>query len=396
MCDLVSRVADDPSLPESNRRQFLKVLGATAAAGGMLAAGVGTAQATPGSSGSSGKGRGGRTRLVLLGTGGGPTLIDGNRFGVSTAVAYGDRVYVVDLGLGSFLRLRQSSLAPLDGTASTFNRVRGIFFTHMHSDHLMDWPAVYATGTMNMTGRAGGPIEVRGPGRRDTLPRVFPPTRPTPPLVNPADPTPGIAGMSGYLDQAWAADFNDRARDSNFPGPTSLFNVRDIDLTGVWSVDPEGRPPRLTKPIPVWQDGDVTITATLVDHHPTAPAFGFRFDTPDGSVVISGDTGVSENLIDLAKDADYLVHEVIDPAFVERLVATLPADIAGPVRQHLLEAHTTIEQVGRDVAERAGAKNLVLTHLVPGNSKAATWKKAQRGYSGRLVVGEDLMEFRVG
>ncbi len=58
------------------------------------------------------------------------------------------------------------------------------------------------------------------------------------------------------------------------------------------------------------------ITATLVDHHPKAPAFAYRFDTPDGSIVVSGDTTVNPNLIDLAHNADYLVHEVIDPGLI--------------------------------------------------------------------------------
>jgi ribonuclease BN (tRNA processing enzyme) len=161
-------------------------------------------------------------------------------------------------------------------------------------------------------------------------------------------------------------------------------------------VTPEGIPPRLAAPIQVWKDGDVTITATLVDHRPTAPVFAYRFDTPDGSVVISGDTCVSENLIDLAQNCDYLVHEVIDPQFAENLAATLPPAIGEPLKEHLLASHTSIEQVGRDVAEPAGAKNLVLSHLVPPNNPAARWREAQKGYTGKLTVGEDLMEFGVG
>jgi ribonuclease BN (tRNA processing enzyme) len=305
-------------------------------------------------------------------------------------------VYVVDLGLGSFIRLRQSSLSGPAGVASTLNNVRGIMITHSHSDHLMDWPAVYATGPMNNLGRVGPAIEVFGPGDRGGLPRVFPPQRPAPPVYNPSDPTPGLTGMTGYLKQAWSADFNDRARDSGFVGPDSLFHVQDIDLTGVWAPTPDGIPPRLAEPIPVWQDGDVVITATLVDHHANAPAFAYRFDTPDGSITISGDTTVSQNLIDLARDTDYLVHEVIDPLFVDQLVASLPAEQQDAVREHLIAAHTTIEQVGRDVAEPAGAKHLVLTHQVPGNNPKSRWMQARKGYSGRLIVGEDLMELGVG
>ena len=395
MCDLVSRVASDPSLPASNRRQFLAALTGVATAGGLALAGAAPAQAAGGPGGARPGGRGRhRTRLVLLGTAGGPVVVGGERAGTCTAVAFGDRTYLVDLGLGAYRRLRESSLGAEAGAASLLNGVRGLLVTHLHSDHLADWPAVHATGALNAVGRTGGPIAVRGPGRRGSLPRVFPPGRPEPAVFHPEDPTPGIAAMAGHLTAAWAADFNDRARDSGFPGPQSLFDVQDIDLAATWAIDPEGRPPRLAAPLPVWEDGEVRITATLVDHHPTAPAFAYRFDTPDGSVVVSGDTAVSDNLIDLARDADVLVHEVIDPEWVARLVATLPAEVAGLVGQHLLESHTTIEQVGRDVAERAGAKTLVLTHL--GGDGASKWRRAQRGYSGRLVVGEDLMELDVG
>lgn len=154
-------------------------------------------------------------------------------------------------------------------------------------------------------------------------------------------------------------------------------------------------PPALDAPIPVWTDGDVRITATLVDHHPMAPAFAFRFDTPDGSIVISGDTRPSDNLIALARDTDVLIHEVIDPAFADLLAARLPPDQAGPVRTHLLHSHTTIEQVGA-VAEAARAKTLVLTHLVPSDNPVERWEAAAEGFAGRLIVGADLMNIPVG
>ncbi|MET9514381.1 MBL fold metallo-hydrolase [Streptomyces sp. NPDC002994] len=395
MCDVVARVlGQGASLPESSRRRFLQALGATTV-GGLAAAGAGAQPAAaltakrPGASGH-------RTRLVLLGTAGGPAWLDGDRCGTSSALVHRDRVYLVDLGAGAQQRLVASGLGVRSGLGSSLSAVRAIFLTHLHSDHVTDWPALYATAPMNTVGRTLPAIEVFGPGDRGTLPRLFPAGRPAPPVFSPDDPTPGIAGMTGYLRQAFGHDFNDRARDSNFTSPDALFSVHDIDLSGTWNIDPEGKPPRLTSPLPVWEDGDVRVTATLVDHHPTAPAFAYRFDTPDGSVVFSGDTGVSENLIDLARGADYLVHEVIDPEFVDRLVGTLPPETGGPLREHLLAAHTTIEQVGRDVAEPAGVKNLVLNHLVPGNNPAERWRAAQRGYSGRIVVGEDLLQLPVG
>jgi ribonuclease BN (tRNA processing enzyme) len=392
MCDAIGKALNQIS--PASRRNFLRTAGAAAVVGGLAGVTI-----TPAAAAAVKENNGvrHRTRVVLLGTAGGPALMGEERYGVSTAVVYGDKVYVVDLGHGAQMRLLQAGLGAEGLGGTSMANVRGIFFTHMHSDHVAEWPAVYATTDMNITGRpTDEPIRVFGPGSRGSLVRVFPPGRPAPKLYNPEDPTPGIAGMTGYLRQAFAADFNDRARDSNNVDPDGTFHVQDIDISAHWSVTPEGVPPRLEAPLQVWEDGDVKITATLVDHHPTAPAFAYRFDTPDGSVVISGDTGVSENLVDLARGCDYLVHEVIDPQFVENLAATLPPTIGGPLKEHLLASHTSIEQVGRDVAEPAGAKNLVLSHFVPANNPAARWQKAQEGYRGKLIVGKDLMELGVG
>ncbi|MEI7058172.1 MBL fold metallo-hydrolase [Nocardioides sp. CCNWLW239] len=392
MCHVLNEAV--ASLPTTDRRSLLSMVGL-----GAVGAVAGSALRTPAAAAAPTSARRrpkARTRVVLLGTAGGPAVLDGGRHGVSTAIVFEDKVYVVDLGIGAFGRLQQSGLAPDTGLGSALSRVRGIFFTHLHSDHTVDWPTTYAIGSMNIVGRSGGPVQVFGPGARDTLTRVFPPTRPAPGLVSPDEPMPGISSMTGHLRNAFAQDFNDRLRDSNFPDPDTLFEVHDIDHSAVWSIDPEGVPPRLEAPIDVWKDGEVTVTATLVDHHPTAPAYGYRFDTPDGSVVVSGDTCVSQNLIDLARGADVLVHEVIDPEFVERLVASLPSETAGPVRKHLLESHTTIEQVGRDVAEQAGVGTLVLSHLVPADNPSSRWRQARRGFSGELVVGEDLDVIPIG
>lgn len=394
MCDRLWQAVND--LPASNRRSVLTMLGVGAAtaiggaAGAPPATAATTATAVPRSQ------RRTRTSVTLLGTSGGPAILSNERAGISTAITYDGKIYVVDLGLGALRRLAEVTLDTAAGAANSLNEVRGIFFTHLHSDHITDWSATWLTGALQRIGAGPDPIHVFGPGDRGTLPRVFPPSRPAPPVVNPDSPTPGTVEMTEHLRSAYASDLNDRARDTNFAGPDSLFRVRDVDLAGIWDIDPAGKPPRLTAPIEVWRDGDVRITATLVDHHPTAPAFGYRFDTPDGSVVVSGDTTVSQNLIDLAGGADYLVHEVIDPDFVARLALNFPPEVAPALVAHLLESHTTIEQVGRDVAQPAGVKNLVLSHLVPGNNPKTAWLKAKQGFSGRLIVGEDLMRLPVG
>jgi len=276
--------------------------------------------------------------------------------------------------------------------------LRGLFFTHMHSDHITEWPSVYMTGSTNTNnGRLPQPIHVFGPGDRGTLPAVSPPGRPAPPVISPADPTPGISGMTSYMRQAFANDFNDRVRATGLVDPGSVFTVKDIDVSKYWKIDPSGIPPVLARGtrIPVWVDGAVIVTATLVNHFPTAPAFAFRFDTPDGSIVVSGDTAPSANLIDLAHGADYLVHEAIDEVWVEQFVATLPPASQDLLRHGLLDRHTTLAQVG-EVAEQAAVKNLVLTHLIPPDIPSQHLRQARRDFSGRVILGNDLMGFGIG
>ncbi|MHA6631506.1 MBL fold metallo-hydrolase [Pseudonocardia sichuanensis] len=398
MCDLIGSALPAMSGDAGiSRRNLLRATG-TAVAASALGTAVASCSGTPSTAAATATAAGpaARTRLVLLGTTGGPTILDPARAGTSTAVVYDGGVHLVDLGFSAHQRLVAAGLGG-GGWGNGFGNLRSILFTHMHSDHVTEWPAIYSVASTNIAGRLHDrPIEVFGPGDRGSLPRVFPAGRTVGEPINPEDPTPGIVAMTGYLRRAWAGDFNDRLRNSSFRDPTAVFSVHDIDVSTVWAgIDPKGMPPRLTEPIPVWTDGDVRITATLVDHHPTAPAFGFRFDTPDGSIVVSGDTCPSENLIDLARGADYLVHEVIDPLFVEELVKQLPAEQADPLRTHLLESHTTIDQVG-PVAEAARVGTLVLSHLAPAHNPPERWLEAQKGFSGRLIVGADLMQLPVG
>ena len=94
------------------------------------------------------------------------------------------------------------------------------------------------------------------------------------------------------------------------------------------------------EPFKFFEDDRVRVSATLVEHAPVWPAFAYRFDTDDGSIVFSGDTGRSENLVKLAKGADILVHEVIVTNWVKGLFPT-PRSIAQEgLMQHLLNAHT--------------------------------------------------------
>ncbi len=143
----------------------------------------------------------------------------------------------------------------------------------------------------------------------------------------------------------------------------------------------------------VFEDENIRVRAALVDHPPVVPAFGYRFDAPDRSIVISGDTKPSENLIELARGADVLVHDALYPAAVDRLVARVPN--AATLRKSILSHHTSAEDAGR-VAKAAGVRTLVLSHLVPADDPEVTdqmWIDAARGtLMAEVIVGKDLLE----
>jgi ribonuclease BN (tRNA processing enzyme) len=135
------------------------------------------------------------------------------------------------------------------------------------------------------------------------------------------------------------------------------------------------------------------VTSALVDHPPVVPSFGYRFDAPDRSIVISGDTAPSENVVKLARGADVLVHSVMYPAAIDRLVSRVPK--AAALKASILAHQTSAEQAGR-VAQAAGVKTLVLSHFVPPDDPQITdqmWADAARThFQGQIIVGRDLLE----
>lgn len=376
-----------------SRRRLLTGAAALGAAGAVAALTPVTAAAAQ----SIGPNRSG-TKLVLLGTAGGPmTWVSPHgghptaREGIASAVVVAGRVYLVDCGLGVARQLRLAQLGN-DGDFAGFENLQAIFLTHLHSDHTMDYFNIPLTGWYH--GRGGKPaIHAYGPGRRGVLPPVF--GEGSVPVINPENPTPGIEDMTRYLIQAFATDINDRMRDSRKPDIHSLLTPHDVMPPDGVVTDPNlDTHPRM-RPFKVMEDDYVRVTATLVDHGAVYPSYAYRFDTDDGSIVFSGDTAPSANLIELAKNADVLVHEVIDADWVRALYGEPPYTPSEEgFIQHLLYSHTTIEQVG-PVAEEAGAATLVLSHLAPANNPISRWQGARAGYSGRLIVGEDLMQIGV-
>jgi ribonuclease BN (tRNA processing enzyme) len=141
------------------------------------------------------------------------------------------------------------------------------------------------------------------------------------------------------------------------------------------------------------KDERVTVTASLVDHPPVVPAFGYRFDAADRSIVISGDTARSDRVVALAQGADVLVHSALYAPAVGRMVARVPN--ASRLQESILAHQTSAEDAGR-VAQAAGVKTLVLSHLVPPDDPEVTeqmWLEAARThFRGRVIMGRDLME----
>lgn len=327
------------------------------------------------------------TRLVLLGTSGGPAWWHGtHRKGVSSAVVVGDATYLIDCGEGWGHQYRHAGLGS-PGYQGGIEDLRAVFITHQHSDHTVDYPNLLTFAWNNGGPDLKAPIQVFGPGDRGELPPIHGTPEADLPVVCPGNPTPGMVGVTDALVQAFATDFNDRMRDNHTRDLAEVFQVHDIPLPAGTGDSPNSDPSPDMDPFVVWEDDRVRVSAVLVNHAPVFPAFGFRFDTDDASIVFSGDTCPCDNLVRLAEGADILVHEVIDREWAEA-VCVDARDQA--LLHHLLSAHTTIEQVG-PVAQRAGVSALVLNHLVPGNNDEARWERAQAGYDGQLIVGQDLM-----
>jgi len=383
-----------------SRRRFIR--GAGAALGGAALASAGAAAGAPAPAPMPPRevARRYAARLVLLGTCGGPVW-QPNRQGIASALFVGDRIYLVDCGegVGRQLMLAQQQSAPPPAhpppNPPALEKLRAVFLTHLHSDHTVDYFNLFLFGWYQGLTETGKPVQVFGPGNRGELEPVFGGGT-APPIMNPENPTPGTEVMTKYLYQAFATDENDRMRDNHKPDLRSLVKVKNItlpDIPGFKSPNTTPAPPMA--PFKIFEDDRVRVQATLVHHAPIFPAFAFRFDTDHGSVVFSGDTSPCDNLIRMAKNADILVHEVIDMDFINNLFPKPWNDREASLIHHLQAAHTTIEQVG-GVAESAGAKTLVLTHIVPGSTPVQKLQKAGQGFSGKLVIGEDLMQIGLG
>lgn len=270
--------------------------------------------------------------VLLLGTG--YPRPDPERAGPSTVVIAGDAWFVVDAGRGTTMRIAATDLK--------YANLRGVFLTHLHSDHTAGLPDLFNTSWQ--FGRKTVPLELYGPR--------------------------GTKKLSDAMLSFFAEDIHLR-RDLLEKHPAAGATIRThIVREGV-----------------VYDDGKVKITAFAVDHRPVLNAFGYRFESDGRTVVISGDTRPTENLVKYAKNADVLVLEAYLP---EHFLRVDTPEVAA----HLMSYHTSADEAG-ELAAKAGVHTLVLTHLIPGNADETFRERAARKFKGEIVVGKDLMRINV-
>ncbi len=279
-----------------------------------------------------------KTRLILLGTGGGPRPRK-NSFSSSQIILINNAAYVIDCGNGVAIQLARAGV-PL-------STLRNLFITHQHSDHNADYGNLLLLAwTSGLQTR----VDSWGP----------------PPLTR----------MTRLFFEMNAYDIKTRIADEGKVPLSPLVHTHELVKAGT-----------------VMQDENVTVKCALVDHPPVKPAFAYRFDSRDRSIVISGDTKRSDALIQLAKGADVLVHEAMYVPALERLAARAPNGAA--LKKSILSHHTSVEDAGR-VAEAAGVKTLVLSHFVPPDDSGVTdqmWLDGARStFKGQVIVGKDLLE----
>ncbi|KGH28022.1 zinc phosphodiesterase [Comamonas testosteroni] len=320
--------------------------------------------------------------LVLLGVAGGPTWYGKESpHGISSALMVDGKAYIVDLGSGAYRQMRRAGIKPGDEAA--------VFFTHLHTDHVIDLASVLMYDP-SARRRAKAQLEIFGPGRRGVLPPLADGMSGDV-VVHPENPNAGTVDLVDAMLAGMASDLNIRVRSEGVPDVRQFFRVHDIVLPAGLEVDPNTNSAPAMEPFKVWEDARVKVSAILVPHGLVFPNFAYRFDTAHGSVVFSGDTAASDNLVKLARGADVLVHEAIDPAWVSHIVGPKPWDARQQaLAKQLLEAHATPREVG-EIATRAGVHSLVLSHLVPGDAPRDHWEQARETFKGQVVVGEDLM-----
>ena len=265
-------------------------------------------------------------QVSLLGTG--LPFPNPRRCGPGYAVRAGAHNFVVDCGSGIVHRMVELGLMP--------NEVDHLFITHLHSDHFIDLGHFIVTRWMMSDDR---PWHIYGPE--------------------------GTRTMVGQLLDLLRPDLELRMRIRKVP--REMPDIRVRELTEGPALDVDG----------------VAVTAFDVAHYPLEQAFGYRFETRDRRIVLSGDTSPCENLVRHAHRADILIHECVQ---YDKWISPQIDHSHTPL------AHTSPERLGL-VARDAAPGLLVTTHMLPDSEPDELREIIRRDYAGPLAIGEDLMTF---
>ena len=272
------------------------------------------------------------TQVVVLGTGN-PNA-DPDRSGPAVAVVVNDTAYLVDCGPGVVRRAAAAEKLGIKALAA--KQLKTVFITHLHSDHTLGYPDLIFTPWVLYR---ADPLTAYGPR--------------------------GLRAMTDHIEKAWKKDIQVR-----------IHGLEQANQTGYKVVVHE------IAPGVVYRDANVTVTAFAVKHGTWDQAFGYRFDTADRSIVISGDTAPVESVVDACHGCDVLLHEVYNPKGEEMKEAHW--------QQYFKTFHTSPEELG-DIARRAHPKLLVLYHQVLHKQPEEDLvEQVRRSYSGTFVSAKDL------
>lgn len=277
-----------------------------------------------------------RTQVVLLGTG--TPNADPERFGPSVAIVVDNTPYVIDCGPGV---VRRASAAFQKGVKGLNPRLLNkLFITHLHSDHTTGYPDFLLTPAVL---EREGPLQVFGPT--------------------------GVRGLHNHIEQAYKPDYNIR-----------IFGLEKGDSLAYKTVVRE-----ITEGI-IYKDSLVSVIAFKVPHGGWDEAFGYKFITPDKTVVVSGDCTYSEKLIEMSKGCDILIHEV----FSEDGWSRRPPKW----QTYHKNFHTSTTQLAA-IANKAKPKKLILYHqLIWDSTEAKLVQEITNLYKGEVISGKDLDIFK--
>jgi len=282
-------------------------------------------------------------RVVLLGTAGGPTF-SAQRLGIGTLVEAGSERLLFDAGRSVTTGMAKLAIDPAGITK--------VFLTHLHSDHVISLPELWLFSWAQ--GRTV-PLQVWGPA--------------------------GTRAMITHLEEAFAFDVHVR-RDVDEKIPAHGVEITATDIN-------EGV---------VYEANGVRVTAFLVDHGPVKPAFGYRVDYRGRSVVLSGDTRPTDNLVKFASGADLLIHEVgrwkQDPALIGAPDERLPNSRQTRRQAQTVAAHHTDGVEAGRAFQAAKPKLAVFSHF--NGDPQGILSLVRQNYAGPVEFGEELMTIDVG